>query len=315
MIRHLVETASGERLDAYLARILPDVSRSQAAQLIADGHVTLNGRNPRKSEKPQSGDEIIVVIPEVQPSTVEPEDTPLTIVFQDEDLLVIDKPAGQVVHPAPGHAKGTLVHALLHHVKDLSGIGGVQRPGIVHRLDKDTSGLLLIAKHDVAHRALSLALKKREIRRTYLAAAWGHLAEDEVRVEAPIARSPHHRQRMAIVSSGRPAATRFYRLERWKAADFLRAELETGRTHQIRVHLLSLGHPVVGDLVYGAKAAQAMSGSTQSWSRALARRVPRQFLHAARLEFDHPRSGERLRFESPLPADLAQAADWARSTS
>ena len=315
MIRHTVEAAAGERIDAYIARVFPELTRSRVAQLIAAGQVKLNGRLPRKSERPESGDELELVIPDAIPSRLEPEDTPLHIVYEDADLLVIDKPAGQVVHPSPGHTTGTLVHALLHHITDLSGIGGVQRPGIVHRLDKDTSGLLLIAKHDRAHQLLSAALKKREVRRVYLVAAWGHLAEEEIRVEAPIARSPHYRQRMAVVNSGRPAATRFERLERWRGADLLRAELETGRTHQIRVHLLSVGHPVVGDMVYGARAAHGMSGHILSWSRAFARRVPRQFLHATSLEFARPGSGERLRFESPLPADLGKAAEWARSTS
>jgi 23S rRNA pseudouridine1911/1915/1917 synthase len=189
------------------------------------------------------------------------------------------------------------------------------RPGIVHRLDKDTSGLLLVAKHDQSHRALSAALKGRDIRRGYLAASWGHLTRDRITVSAPIARSPHHRQRMAVVESGRPAVTHIERLERWRGADFLRADLESGRTHQIRVHLLSIGHPVVGDRVYGVNAARGISGPAHSWSHAFAKRVPRQFLHAAQLEFSHPGTGEKLRFESPLPAELAAAAEWARETS
>jgi 23S rRNA pseudouridine1911/1915/1917 synthase len=220
-----------------------------------------------------------------------------------------------VVHPSAGHARGTLVHALLHHVRDLSGIGGVLRPGIVHRLDKDTSGLLLVAKHDRAHRALSTALKRREVQRAYLAASWGHLERDSLSVNGAIARSPHHRQRMAIVAHGRPAVTHLRRLERWRAADLLRAELDTGRTHQIRVHLLSIGHPVVGDLTYAPNAVRGMGGPAQGWSRELSRRVPRQFLHATELAFSHPMSGVLLKFESPLPEDLAVAAAWARETS
>jgi len=314
LIRLPVDTASGERLDAYLARHLPDISRSQAAALITAGHVRLNGTVPRKSEKVSPGDVIEVDVPEPVASTVEPEDIPLVIVYQDKDLAVIEKPAGLVVHPAPGHARGTLVNALLHHVRDLSGIGGVMRPGIVQRLDKDTSGLLLIAKHDKAHRALSAALKKREIRRAYIAAAWGHLREDHVTVDAPIGRSPTDRKRMAVVPTGRHAVTHFQRLERWPAADLIRATLETGRTHQIRVHLLSIGHPVVGDPLYAPHGERGISGPAQQWARMFAKRINRQFLHAAELEFDHPRTKERMSFVSPLPPDLAGAVDWARAS-
>jgi 23S rRNA pseudouridine1911/1915/1917 synthase len=304
----------GMRLDALIAALLPSLSRSRAASLVAAGAVRLNGEVPRKSGRPVAGDVIEIRLPAPVDSTVRPQDLPLEIRYQDADLLVIDKPAGLVVHPAAGHADGTLVNALLHHVADLSGIGGVLRPGIVHRLDRDTSGLLLVAKHDEAHRALSLALKQRLVRRVYLAAAWGHVRSDSVRVAAPIARSPTHRQRMAVIDSGRPAATRFQRLERWRAADLLRAELETGRTHQIRVHLAHIGHPVVGDTVYGS-ARPAISGPDRSWAAQFARRVPRQFLHAAELRFTHPRTGEQLAFESPLPPPLAEAAEWARESS
>jgi 23S rRNA pseudouridine1911/1915/1917 synthase len=315
LIQLTVAAPAGERIDAWLARAVPELSRSQAAQLIEAGHVRRNGRIPRKSEKTEEGDQIEVDLPSAQPSTLIPEAIPLNIVYEDNDLLVIDKAAGLVVHPSPGHARGTLVHALLHHVQDLSGIGGVLRPGIVHRLDKDTSGLMLVAKHDGAHRALSAALKQREIRRSYLAATWGHLERDDLTVDAPIARSPHHRQRMAIVTRGRPAVTHFRRLERWRAADLLRADLETGRTHQIRVHLLSIGHAVVGDRTYAPNAVRGMGGPAQGWSRELDRRVPRQFLHAFELAFKHPTSGESLKFVSPLPPDLAAVAEWARKTS
>lgn len=313
MIRLPVDADAGERLDAYLARHLPDTSRSRAAALIADGRVRLNGQLARKSEKVAPGDVIEVEIPEPVASGVKSEDIPLVIVYQDDDLAVIDKPAGLVVHPAPGHASGTLVNALLHHVRDLSGIGGVLRPGIVHRLDKDTSGLLLVAKHDRAHRALSAALKKREIRRAYIAAAWGHLREDHVTVDAPIGRSPTDRKRMAVVPTGRPAVTHFQRLERWPAADLIRATLETGRTHQIRVHLLSIGHPVVGDALYGPNGERGISGPARQWARMFAKRVNRQFLHAAELEFDHPRTRDRMSFVSPLPPDIAEAVEWARA--
>ncbi|HEX7090086.1 MAG TPA: RluA family pseudouridine synthase [Longimicrobiales bacterium] len=310
-----VEDEGGERLDRYLAHHLPTLSRSRIARLLETGRVRLNGRVPRKSERVVRGDVVEVDIPPPAPSELAPEAIPIDIIYQDSDLAVIDKPAGLVVHPAPGHATGTLVHALLHHMGDLSGIGGVLRPGIVHRLDRDTSGLMLVAKNDAAHRALSAALKRREVRRSYLAAAWGHLDEGERLVEAPIGRARADRKRMAVVAGGRPARTRLRRLERWRAADLLRAELDTGRTHQIRVHLAYIGHPVVGDRVYGAGAERGISGTDRPWAQALARRVPRQFLHAAELAFPHPRSGERLEFRSPLPPDLAAAAEWARRTS
>jgi 23S rRNA pseudouridine1911/1915/1917 synthase len=303
------------RLDAYLAARLPDLSRSRIVQLISEGHVRVNGAPARKSRRPEPGDVVDVLVPTAVASALAPEDIPLRVVHEDADLLVIDKPAGLVVHPAAGHAAGTLVNALLHHVPDLAGIGGVRRPGIVHRLDKDTSGLLVVAKNEQAHTRLSAALKRRAIRRFYLVVAWGHLGERERAVDAPIARSPSHRQRMAIVEGGRSARTRFSLLERWRAAELLRAELETGRTHQIRVHLQWIGHPVVGDPVYGTGGARGISGPDRRWAVQLAKRVPRQFLHAAELRFDHPRTGAPLAFTSPLPDALAAVAEWARSTS
>lgn len=301
------------RLDRYLAAHFADLTRSRIVQLIEQGHVRVNGVAARKSTRPTPGAAIDIDVPAPEPSEVVAEPIPLTIVYQDRDLAVIDKPAGLVVHPAPGHWSGTLVHALLHHLDDLSGIGGVMRPGIVHRLDKDTSGLLLIAKHDRVHRALSAALKQRSIHRAYLAAAWGHLKQDALTVESPVARARRDRKRMVVTAGGRRAVTRFRRLERWPAADLLRAELETGRTHQIRVHLESIGHPVVGDPVYGRGGARSVSGHTRPWALELERRVPRQFLHAAELALTHPRTGDLMRFESRLPPDLAAVADWARS--
>jgi 23S rRNA pseudouridine1911/1915/1917 synthase len=264
---------------------------------------------PRKAKS----EVVEIKVPAPRATAVAAEAIPLNIVYQDSDLAVIDKPAGLVVHPAPGNYTGTLVNALLHHVTDLSGIGGVARPGIVHRLDKDTSGLLIVAKHDEAHRALSAALKKREIKRRYLVAAWGHLDTEERIVDAPIGRSPHDRKKMAVIEKGRAARTRFKRLERWKGADLLLAELQTGRTHQIRVHLQSIGHPVVGDALYAPGGEKGMfSGTTSAWARAFAQRVPRQFLHATELAFRHPRTEKVLRFRSELPGDLAPAAEWAR---
>ena len=307
----VAESQAGERLDAHVAGRAGDLSRSRAAALIEAGDVTVNGRLARKSATVQAGDVVRLRVPAATASTVEPEDIPLRIVHQDEDLAVIEKPAGLVVHPAPGHRSGTLVNALLHHMDDLSGIGGVRRPGIVHRLDKDTSGLMLVAKNDEAHRALSDALKRREIRRAYLAAAWGHIEEERMTVDAPLGRSRTDRQRMAVSEGGRRAVTHFRRLERWVAADLLEARLESGRTHQIRVHLLSIGHPVVGDRTYGGGAARGVSGPQRAWAAELERRTARQFLHAWRLRFMHPRTGARLEFRSPLPEDLAAVRGWA----
>jgi 23S rRNA pseudouridine1911/1915/1917 synthase len=303
-------TAAGERLDAFVGSRLPELSRTRAAQLIAEARVQLNGRPARKSDRVEAGDVVEVEVPPPEPSTVEAEPIPLDIAYEDRDLLVVAKPAGLVVHPAPGHRSGTLVNALLHHVQDLSGIGGVKRPGIVHRLDKDTSGLMIVAKHDRAHRRLAMALKRREIRRSYVAACWGHLAADRLTVDAPVGRSSRDRKRMAVVDSGRPAITHFQRLAQWPAADLVRAELETGRTHQIRVHLASIGHPVVGDPVYGGGGARGISGPDRLWARELERRVPRQFLHARRLEFEHPRTRARIVLDAPFPADLQAVLDW-----
>jgi 23S rRNA pseudouridine1911/1915/1917 synthase len=317
-VRHriVVGEGAGERLDVFLASRIEGLSRTRAAQLAAEGRVRVDGRAARKSHRPAAGEVIEVEVPvAVAPERLRAEPIALTIVHQDADLAVIDKPAGMVVHPSPGHATGTLVHALLHHLGDLSGIGGELRPGIVHRLDRDTSGLMLVAKHDRAHRALSDALRRREIRRVYLAAAWGHLGDEERLVDAPIGRSPTDRKRMAVLPDGRTARTRFRRLERWQAADLLRVELETGRTHQIRVHLAHVGHPVVGDPVYGGGGARGISGPARAWARALEKRTGRQFLHAAGLSLRHPTTGEALEFEAALPPELETIARWARESS
>ena len=306
-----VEEDTGERLDSWLAAWL-GLSRSRAVQLVEEGRVLLNGAVPKKRDRPAAGDRVEVRVPAPERSEVAAEEIPLDLLYQDADLLVLNKPPGLVVHPAPGHYSGTLVNALLHAVGDLSGIGGVLRPGIVHRLDKDTSGVMVVAKNDEAHRRLSDDLKARRVRRSYLTVAWGHLPADTLTVDAPIARHSNDRKRMAVVEGGRRAVTHFRRLERWRAADLLRADLETGRTHQIRVHLLHAGHPVVGDGTYGVGRERGFSGEERRWAAELARRVPRQFLHAAELRFRHPRTGEEMRFHAPLPRDLAAAAEWAR---
>ncbi len=311
-----LEVGKGEtgRLDRFVADRLA-LSRTRVQKLIDDGQVAVDGRPAKKSEAVEAGSRILVTLPPAEPVEIQGEDLPLDVVYQDEVLLVVNKPAGMVVHPAPGHRSGTLVNALLFHVHDLAGVGGRLRPGIVHRLDKDTSGLLVVAKTDVAHQRLSEALRQRRVKRLYRAASWGHLAESPLIVDEPIGRDRRHRQRMAVAEGGRRALTRIRVRERWERADFLDVTLQTGRTHQIRVHLAHLGHPVVGDDVYGAGWERGMGGPARPWALELARRVERQFLHAAELVFEHPVTGERMRFRAPLPDGLRRAAAWARRTT
>jgi 23S rRNA pseudouridine1911/1915/1917 synthase len=310
----VVEVRPGEdgRLDRFVAERL-GLSRARVQRLVDEGRVAVDGRAARKSDRVAPGARISVEIPAAAPVSIEPEDLPLDVVYEDASVVVVNKAAGMVVHPAPGHRAGTLVNALLHHVRDLSGVGGRLRPGIVHRLDRDTSGLLVVAKDDQAHLALSDALRHRRVRRIYWAACWGHLPESPMTVGAPIGRDPRNRQRMAVVASGRRALTRARVRERWRRADLLDVALHTGRTHQIRVHLAHVGHPVVGDPVYGAGWERGMGGPDLRWARELARRIPRHFLHAAELAFDHPATGEPMRFRVPLPPDLADVAAWARA--
>jgi 23S rRNA pseudouridine1911/1915/1917 synthase len=295
--RHdLVAPSSAPRLDLFIASAL-DLSRTQAATLIATGQVRVDGRAERASYRPVAGERVVVEIPARPARAVEAETIPLTVVFEDDEVLVVDKPAGMVVHPAPGNWSGTLVNALKGRGGPLSELGGDDREGIVHRLDKETSGLLLVAKTDRAHRLLGAAMGRREIVRRYAALCWGHLDADQITVDRPIARDPRDRKRMAIVSTGRVARTDFVRLARFDSVDLLRAHLHTGRTHQIRVHLSSLGHPVVGDDTYGGGGGRRL--------------VPlppkRHFLHAAWLRFRHPASGKPMELRSPLPQDLVQA--------
>ncbi|HIF23909.1 MAG TPA: RluA family pseudouridine synthase [Gemmatimonadetes bacterium] len=299
------------RLDSFIAGEL-DLSRTRVQKLLAAGMVLLDGAPAKKSDSVFGGAVIEVVVPAPESVEIEAEDLPIDVVYEDSALLVVNKAAGMVVHPAPGHRSGTLVNALMFHVRDLSGVGGRLRPGIVHRLDRHTSGLLVVAKNDEAHQKLSDALRRRDVKRLYHAAVWGHLADDEVTIDAPIGRDRKDRKRMAVVDDGRSAVSRATVSERWKRVDFLHVALKTGRTHQIRVHLLHIGHPVVGDPVYGVGWERGMGGPTHPWAKDLARRVPRQFLHAAELVFVHPISGEKMRFEVPLPDDLARAAAWAR---
>ncbi len=305
---------AGSRLDVWLSDSL-ELSRTRVAFLTQDGRIRLNGTIPRKSEIVSEGDSIEVELPVPRPATAEPEPLPLEIVYEDDHLLIVDKPPGMVVHPAPGHPSGTMVNALLFHAKGLSSLGGALRPGIVHRLDQDTSGLLVVAKDDSTHRALSESLTQRTVRRLYVAAAWGHLPKSHIRVDEPIGRDPRDRKKMGVVEGGRRAVTRARVQERWPAAELLDVALETGRTHQIRVHLAHLGHPVVGDDTYGAGWERGMGGPDRGWAKELARRTPRQFLHATKLGFAHPMSGKAMKFRSPLPPDLEAVAFWARTES
>jgi 23S rRNA pseudouridine1911/1915/1917 synthase len=308
----------GERLDAYLAARLEDLSRARVQQLLKAGEVQVNSRVEKPGYRVEEGDLITVHLPPpVEPVHVQPENIPLDIVYQDADLLVINKPAGLVVHPAAGNWSGTLVNALLYHVKDLSGIGGELRPGIVHRLDKETSGLMLVAKNDVAHRALAGMIEQRTVTRQYIALAWGVLSQDAFTVDAPLGRHPVERQRMAVIAENTPhtrrhAVTHFTVRERMPHATAVTARLETGRTHQIRVHLHYIGHPVVGDPLYGQRTAKRWLELLAPAVRAALAELPGQALHAYHLAFTHPRTGQPLVFETPPPDYFLRAWEALR---
>jgi len=283
------------------------ISRTQAARLVADKRVTVDGKLARASRLLARGEVVTVQIPEHEPPrTLQPAAIPLTLVFEDEHLAIIDKPAGLVVHPAPGHWDDTLVNALVARGTTLSG-GAAGRPGIVHRLDRDTSGLMIVAKTDLAHRKLGAAIAARRVRRVYAALVWGHLDAAEVRIDAPLARHPRDRKRMAVSPEGRPARTDAFVVARFEVTELLRLELHTGRTHQIRVHLEHLGHPVVGDPVYTGGGSRRISGPGRRAAALIERATPRQALHAAALAFRHPVSGAPLEFHAEWPADLRDA--------
>ncbi|MBP5743362.1 MAG: RluA family pseudouridine synthase, partial [Oscillospiraceae bacterium] len=296
-ILSIIAEESGERIDALLARTLEGLSRSAAQRLLEEGRVTREGDGKifRKSDRIQAGDRIAVLLPELaEDIPLIPQDLPLDVVYEDGDLIVVNKARGMVVHPAPGHPDGTLVNALLWHCGDsLSGIGGEKRPGIVHRIDKDTSGLLIVAKNDFAHQALSAQLQDRSLSRVYEAVVRGRLREDSGTVDRPIGRHPTDRKRMAVnEKNGRPAVTHWTVKARYAAYTHVLCRLETGRTHQIRVHMASIGHPLLGDGVYGAPCPE--------------KGLEGQCLHARELKFIHPRTGEAIRLTTELPVWFAE---------
>ena len=305
-VEFTILAAETERLDRFLADQL-GLSRTQAARLVADKAVSVDGKPARASRVLTRGERVTVRFPEDQPPrTLKPAAIPLVVVYEDEHLAVIDKPAGLVVHPAPGHWDDTLVNALVARGTTLAG-GAEGRPGVVHRLDRDTSGLMVVAKTDLAHRRLGAAIAARRVRRTYAALAWGHLDASPTVIDAPVARHPSDRKRMTVTPLGRSARTDAWVVARFGVTDLLRLELHTGRTHQIRVHLEHIGHPVVGDPTYGGGGSRRVSGSARREAEALERATPRQALHAAGLAFRHPSTGELLEFRADWPADLRQA--------
>lgn len=280
---------AGERIDKFLAAMLPEMSRSHIQKLIKDGHVTIRRTTVKANYKLNTGEEVLVCIPEPEIPDILPENIPLDILYEDNDILIVNKPKGMVVHPAPGHYSGTLVNAIMYHCRDnLSGINGVTRPGIVHRIDMDTTGSLLICKNDRAHQALAGQLKEHSITRKYHAIVHGNIKEDSGTVNAPIGRHPTDRKKMSThAANGRPAVTHYKVLERFGNYTYIECQLETGRTHQIRVHMSSIGHPILGDAVYGpAKCPMKLDGQT---------------LHAKVLGITHPSTGEYMEFDAPLP--------------
>jgi 23S rRNA pseudouridine1911/1915/1917 synthase len=290
----------GKRLDRYVADQLPDLSRGSVQALIESGRVLVDGQQRKPKFRMTPGEVVSVEIPPPEVDEILPDPIPLSIVYEDADVIVVDKPAGMVVHPAPGHPRGTLANALLAHVPGIS-VGGSQRPGIVHRLDKDTSGLIVAAKTDRGRTTLVSQWEDRSVEKTYLALVAGSVTDEEVTIDAPIGRDPKNRQRMAVLRSGRPAVTRFRVVERFPNATLLELSIETGRTHQIRVHLAFIGHPIIGDQLYGRP-------------RATDPQLDRQFLHASALAFQLP-SGAQLRFEAPLPGDLEAVLEQLRAGS
>ena len=305
-----VEAAADDaagRLDQWLAARMADRTRSQLQRLIREGRARIGSKPGRASSIVRPGDVVTVEIPPPRPAAPAPEAIPLDVVYDDPDVVVVDKPAGMVVHPAAGHAQGTLVNALLHHVADLSGVGGALRPGIVHRLDRGTSGLIVVAKHDRAHAGLARQFARREVEKTYVALAWGVVRAGR-RIDLPIGRDPVHRKKISTRSRrAREAVTRVVQADRLGGASLLRVTIATGRTHQIRVHLSAIGHPVVGDADYGGRRRRVPPGM-----RAV-QALDRPFLHAAKLAFNHPRDGKRVTVRSELPPDLRTVVEAVRA--
>lgn len=291
---------TGRRLDLYLVSRLAPLSRTKSQKLIEEGLVLVNGvACLDKSRRLLPDDQVTVTLPDPEPYLAKPEPIPLEIIYEDADLLVINKPRGMVIHPAPGHRQGTLVNALLHYCSRLSGLGGVNRPGIVHRLDKDTTGLLIVAKSDFAHQGLAEQLKDRRLRREYLALVQGAVSPRTGSIDAPIGRHPVHRKKMAVVPGGRVAVTRYRVIGILGRFTLVRVSLETGRTHQVRVHMAFLGHPVAGDPVYSRAAAPPPLSRGQA-------------LHACRIAFTHPRTGNLMEFAAPLPSDFRETLRYLR---
>jgi len=286
---------AGQRLDVFLSAAFPEYTRSFLKKVIEEGHVLLNGRAAKAGAKLKEGDSVEIGIPEAAETEILAQDIPLHIVYQDKDIAVINKPQGMVTHPAAGNYEGTLVNALMYHMEDLSGINGELRPGIVHRLDKDTSGLIVVAKNDAAHQELSRQLQAREIKKTYIALVHGNVKQDEGSVNAAIGRDRRDRKKMAVTMDGKPAVSHYKVLKRYGAYTLLEVAIPTGRTHQIRVHMKHIGHPVAGDSVYTRqKNALGAAG---------------QLLHAQKLAFRHPATGEEMAFEAPLPVHFQNALD------
>ncbi|MCP1124807.1 RluA family pseudouridine synthase [Bacillus sp. AFS018417] len=293
----VTEEQKNERIDKFVAGVNNEWSRSQVQQWIKDGVVTVNGKDIKGNYKVKTNDEITVTIPEPESLDILPEDMNLEIYYEDSDVLVVNKPRGMVVHPAPGHTSGTLVNGLMYHCKDLSGINGVMRPGIVHRIDKDTSGLLMVAKNDMAHEALVNQLVAKTVTRRYQAIVHGVIPHDKGTVDAPIGRDKQDRQSMTVEENGKHAVTHFRVLERFNNFTHVECQLETGRTHQIRVHMKYIGYPLAGDPKYGPKKTFDING---------------QALHAGILGFVHPRTGEYLEFEAPVPQIFVDLLDELR---
>jgi 23S rRNA pseudouridine1911/1915/1917 synthase len=302
----------GVRLDIVISRGLSKISRAQVKRLIEGRHVTVDGAHRKASFILKRGQEVVVGLPDPEPSKLRPEPIPLDIIYEDRYFLVVNKAAGMIVHPAAGAREGTLVHALLYHCKDLSGIGGVLRPGIVHRLDKGTSGLLVVAKTDDAHRSLAGQIRSRSLKRVYKAIVWGDPGRDEGTVDAPVGRHATSRKKMAVLpAGGKRAVTHYKVLRRYDFLSLLEVALETGRTHQVRTHMAHLGCPVFGDPEYGGrrKALNALGGRSGKNGAALLKGIDRQALHAWRLSLEHPIRGERMDFTAPLPEDMTWVLD------